>query len=100
MIPIPDLQVRGVYKVHGRNFGVAIWDGECFIGRRFKFGWRLSGEQHHDSSPTCGTVVPTTYLFHAPASLVLEEYGPDNHLNYALFGYLTVVEDALKDEDL
>ena len=100
MIPIPDLQIHGVYKVRGRNFSVAIWDGECFIGRRYKFGWGLSGEQHHDSSPTCGTVEPHSFLFHAPASLVLEEYGADNRLNYALFGYLTVVEDAFKDGDL
>ena len=100
MIPIPDLQVRGVYKVRGRNLDVAIWDGECFIGRRYKFGWRLSGEQHYDSSPDSGTVEPTAFLFHAPGFLVLEEYGADNHLNYALFGYLTVVEDALKAKEL
>jgi hypothetical protein len=91
MIPIPELQVRGVYKVKGRNFSYGIWTGERFLGRRYKFNWFLTEEQHHDSDPYYGTVMPLTFLCLCPDFLDLSTV-VDRHTNYAAFGYLTLVE--------
>lgn len=102
MIAIPDLKVRGVYQCDGRNFSFAVWDGGVFIGRRHKFGWRLSGEQHHDSDPRFGTVRPLKLITDLPDHITLEtETGvpPKNYMNYALFGFLTDVEDSVKQRE-
>lgn len=99
MITIPDLKVRGVYQCNGRNFSFAVWDGKVFIGRRHKFGWRLSGEQHHDSDPSFGTVQPLRFLAPLPEHIEMEtttKAASIHYMNYALFGFLTAVEDDVK----
>lgn len=93
MIPIPELKVRGVYKVDGRNFGYGIWTGKRFLGRRHKFGWYLTEELHHDSDPHHGTVMPIKFLCPCPDFLDLSTVVA-GHTNYAAFGYLTIVDDS------
>jgi len=101
MIAISDLKVRGVYQCNGRNFSFAVWDGKVFIGCRHKFGWRLSGELHHDSDSSFGTVQPLKFITNLPDHIEMETETkagtpPKNSMNYALFGFLTDVEDYVK----
>lgn len=103
MIPIPDLKVRGVYRCNGRNFTYGVWNGTCFVGRRHKFGWRLAGEMHYDASESSGTCSPAKLLFmmpehvaHVTLDTTLRVTDGVGAMNYALFGYLTVVEDDIQ----
>ncbi len=54
-----DLIVGQKYKVIGRNFDEAVWNGERFIGMRYKFGEFFETEElHYDDDPKYGTVQP------------------------------------------
>jgi len=58
-----ELIVGGRYKVDGRNFTIATWTGDEFIGMREKFGNSyLDEELHWDADPKYGTVKPLEYL--------------------------------------
>jgi hypothetical protein len=97
-IPIPEMKVRGVYRCDGRNYSFAVWDGKVFIGCRHKFGWRLSAEQHHDSDPSFGTVRPLEFICSLPDHIEMETMTMGREMNYALFGYLTVVADSVRQQ--
>jgi len=58
-----ELIIGGRYRVEGRNFDIATWTGEEFVGMRVKFGGRfLDQELHWDDDPKYGTVKPLEYL--------------------------------------
>jgi hypothetical protein len=101
MIPLADLKIRGVYVVDARNFKIGIWAGRAFVGRRHKFGWRLDGELYWEKEHSRGSALPTRFLCMMPPHvdyITLDTTLPIAPniagLNYALFGYLTHVEDA------
>lgn len=59
MIELNNLVVRNLYKVDARNFSLAVWTGEYFIGIRQKFNSTfLSTEYHWDTDPNFGTCKP------------------------------------------
>jgi len=62
-IPIEELEVGEAYHVDGRNFSIAIWDGEKFWGVRYKWGDKfMSEELHYDAHKKYGTVKPLKRL--------------------------------------
>ena len=64
-LKIEELIIGETYKVDGRNFSVAVWDGKGFIGDRHKFGKVFSSlELHYDSDLRYGTVKPLRRLGH------------------------------------
>lgn len=59
MIKIEDLVIGQRYKGEGRNFQEAVWDGEHFMGMRYKFGDTYEfPELHWDADPHHGTFRP------------------------------------------
>jgi hypothetical protein len=62
-IPKDQLEIGAAYEVDGRNFSVAIWDGEVFQGVRLKFGrYYIDGEYHYDDGGMHGTCTPLRRL--------------------------------------
>ncbi len=56
MIKKNKLKKNGIYVVDGRNFDISLWDGQKFVGIRFKvFEHILCNEDHWDDG---GTVKP------------------------------------------
>lgn len=46
-----------LYRVHARNFTLAIYDGNAFVGIRSKFGGRFLDVEYHESAGSpLGTV--------------------------------------------
>ncbi len=89
MIPISELKVRGVYKVKARNFHLAVWDGEDFLGVRYKFGGcYIDGELHWDCGNNNGTCKPEEYLCDLPPEIPLQ--------GYVLIGYLHVKDARIQ----
>lgn len=59
MIPKDKLVIGRAYKGEGRNFDIAIWDGEYFQGVRHKFGdYFVDAEDHYDEGSPHGTFKP------------------------------------------
>ena len=53
------LEVGKFYAVHARNFTLAYWNGNEFIGVRNKFGCLFQDKEFHwDDGPPFGTVKP------------------------------------------
>ena len=62
-IPKEELLVGQAYYVSARNFSYALWDGEEFVGMRYKFGtWFPDKELHYDDGAPHGTVMPFELL--------------------------------------
>lgn len=58
-----ELEAGKAYEVTARNFSIAIWTGEDFVGLRYKFGDRfLDHEMHWDDHVRHGTVRPLRKL--------------------------------------
>lgn len=59
MIKIEDLVVGQRYAGEGRNFNEGVWNGEGFLGMRYKFGDTFEDlELHWDADPRYGTFKP------------------------------------------
>jgi hypothetical protein len=57
--PKHELVVGKAYRVHARNFSIATWNGEAFVGTRTKFGMTFEDTEFHwDDGPPHGTVKP------------------------------------------
>ena len=64
IIPIDQLVVDAEYKGEGRNFSIAKWNGEGFVGMRYKFGETFEFmELHYDSDPHYGTFIPLKRVY-------------------------------------
>lgn len=65
-IPMKDLEIGRAYYVEARNFEYAIWDGDSFVGVRYKMGsYFTDTEKHWDEGAPHGTVKPL-FVLEAP----------------------------------
>jgi hypothetical protein len=63
MIPKEELVTNGVYSVNCKNFSLATWTGEFFIGTRVDLGQVIESKERHISAVPLGTVEPLVLLF-------------------------------------
>lgn len=74
-IPLAECKKGFVYKIHSRNLGYGVYDGQGgFIGIREKLGSRyLFAEFHYDTGAPYGTVKPLELICELPSDIPCTE---------------------------
>lgn len=81
MIPIQECKNRSIYLLQSRNLSVGVYDSSkrCFIGIRYKFGYRIDSEYHWDCGPPFGTAKPLEEVGVLPDEIsLLESFGTED----------------------
>lgn len=94
-IPLDQCEDRGIYKIHCRNLGYAVYNQtkKGFIGIRNKFNRRfLDTEYHWDADPTYGTAKPLEKVGVLPGHILPIESLP------CMMDYVTAREVEWKEE--
>jgi len=76
MIPLSECKHGYVYKIHGRNLSIAVFNSKenGFTGIRLKFGYEfLDTEFHWDTGSPFGTVKPKEVLHKLPENIELKK---------------------------
>ena len=96
-IALRDCKKGSVYWVEARNFKLAVFDGEVFVGIREKFGTKfLDSERHWDEEDTerrvMGSCKPIREVGFVPDGVLDTKYVSENGRlshNDVLFEYLS-----------
>lgn len=75
VIPVEELVVRGVYRIHSRNLTIGAFDGYGFCGIRTKFGDRYTFTEYLWTG-TGGTARPLEFIEMLPDDIDLREREP------------------------